>query len=127
MNDDLRQRSGSTRYKEPHGRQPAAPVLYCLRLPKPSEENKAMNRTTILGLTAAAAVAIAAVAPASAGVKFYFGAPAYSGYAPYYPPTYYQPYYAPPVYSCQWVIVGYKTVWNGYAWVKVPKKQKVCN
>ena len=43
------------------------------------------------------AVMITAAAPASAGVKFYFGAPGYSGYAPYYPPTYYQPYYAPPV------------------------------
>ena len=84
-----------------------------------------MNRTLIFGLAAAAAVTCAATAPASAGVKFYFGAPAYQ-YAPYYPPAYYvQPRYRYPV--CRWVIVGYKRVWNDYRYVKVPRKRKVCN
>jgi hypothetical protein len=84
-----------------------------------------MIRTTMLGLAAAAALAMAAVAPASAGVKFYFGAPAYSGYAPYYP----APYYTAPVYRqkvCDYYIVGYKTVYNGYGYVQVPIKKKRC-
>jgi hypothetical protein len=76
-----------------------------------------MIRKTILGLAAAAAVATAAASSASAGVSFYFGAPYIGGY---YGPTYYAPTY------CKKVIVGYKTVWNGYGWIQVPVKKKIC-
>ncbi len=85
-----------------------------------------MNRTLICGLAAAAALTCVATAPASAGVRFYFGAPGYQ-YAPYYPrPYYYQPQYRP-AYVCRWVVVGYKRVWNGYYYITVPRKRQVCN
>ena len=74
-----------------------------------------MIRKTLIGLAAAVAVTAAAASSASAGFKVYFG-----GYAPYYGYNYYAP-------VCPKVLVGYKTIWNGYAWIQVPRYKRVCN
>jgi hypothetical protein len=79
-----------------------------------------MIRKTLIGLAAAAVVTAAAASSASAGVKFYVGAPYFGGYYG----GYYGPAYVP---ACPKVFVGYKTVWNGFGWVQVPRYKHVCN
>jgi type 1 fimbria pilin len=74
-----------------------------------------MIRKTLIGLTAAIAVTAAAASSASAGVKFYVGTPYFGGYNNYYAP------------ACPKVFVGYKTIWNGYGWVQVPRYKRICN
>jgi len=73
-----------------------------------------MIRKTLIGLAVASVVTAAAASSASAGVKVYFGAPYFGGY--------YVGHYAP----CHKVVVGWKTVWNGWRWVDVPRKRRIC-
>ena len=86
-----------------------------------------MIRNTLIGLAAAVAVTAAAASSASAGVKVYFGVPHFGGYYGAYYGGYYNSYYAPGYFApCHKVTVGHKTVWNGYGWITVPVKKKVC-
>jgi len=73
-----------------------------------------MIRKTLIGLAAASVMTVAAASTASAGVKVYFGAPYFGAY--------YGGYYG----HCHRVIVGWKTVWNGWRWTQVPRKRRVC-
>ena len=78
-----------------------------------------MIRKTLISLAAVAAVTTVAASSASAGVRIVIGAPYFGGY---YGPAYYEPAYA----SCPKVFVGYKKIWNGYYWVKVPHFKHLC-
>jgi hypothetical protein len=79
-----------------------------------------MLRNTLLGLAAAATLALTASA-ASAG---YYG---YS-YNTYYAPSYnYGHSYYQPTYVCKKVIVGYKTIYGYYGYQQVPVFKKVCD
>jgi len=78
-----------------------------------------MIRKTLIGLAAAAAMTTVAASTASAGFKVVIGAPFFGGY---YGPGYYGPAYAP----CPKVFVGYKKIWNGYYWIKVPRYKHLC-
>ena len=41
---------------------------------------------------------------------------------------YHNSYYAPAyVAPCHKVFVGYKTRWNGYGWIQVPRFKRICN
>ncbi len=73
-----------------------------------------MIRKTLIGLAAACVVTVAVASSASAGVRVYFGTPYFGGY--------YNHYYAP----CHKVVVGWKTRWNGWRWVQVPRMRRVC-
>ncbi len=78
-----------------------------------------MIRKTLIALAAAAAVTTVAASSASAGFKVVIGAPYFAGY---YGSGYYGPAYAP----CPKVFVGYKNIWNGNHWIKVPRYKHLC-
>ena len=80
-----------------------------------------MIRKTLIGLAAAVAVTAAAASSASAGVKVVVGAPFVSGYCG---PAYFGPVYAP---GCPKEFSGYKTVWNGHHWIRVPRFKHPCS
>jgi len=77
-----------------------------------------MIRKTFIGLATAAVVTAAAASSASAGVRVYLGAPVFG--------PYYGGYYGVTYRHCHKTIVGWKTVWNGWRWVQVPRKRRVC-
>ncbi len=84
-----------------------------------------MIRKSLIGLAAAIAVTAAAASSASAGVRVVIGAPFLGGY---YGPAYYGPGYygAGYVAPCPKVFVGYRKVWNGHHWIRVPRFRRVC-
>ena len=80
-----------------------------------------MIRKTLIGLAAAVAVTAAAASSAWAGVRVVAGAPLAGGY---YGPLYFGSVYAP---GCPKLFSGYKTVWNGHHWIRVPRFKHACS
>lgn len=70
-----------------------------------------MIRNTLLGLAAAATLALTAQAASAGGYGYYGGYGHSYGYSSYH---------------CSRVFVGYRTVWTYYGYVQKPIYKKVC-